>query len=270
MLKDRKSTKIILLMIVIVLMFVPGFRIFHMRGGLMRDKNLDCIDLHYENIGMLHAEAVSGDIEIIYDETMDGIHIEAEHGSSNIGGSNNNLTIKTVSDDIRITFGPESIDEIRASSVSGEITARGTTLDTLDLSTTSGSIDVNGGKIESALSLSSTSGSMDIYGIDTENLYASVKSGSLEINSIDADNMTLTTISGGIDVMDSKSEDVRITSTSGSTKLMAMDEYVIEYSTTTGKITAGGKTLKGNGIFGTDLSPMKINFRSTSGNLEII
>ena len=269
MLKDRKSTKIILLVLVIVLMLIPGFRIFHLRGGLMRESRLTTVSKHYTNLGALHIETKSGNIYIDYNDEMTGVSIEATNASAN-DGNTSNIILSTIADDIYIKLGKDAVEEIRAESVSGSIYVNDAKLDILDLTTVSGDIEISATEIEKDLTLSSTSGSIDVNGTSSNKLYASVKSGDLDITDSNADNLILTAISGDMDIMDTDAEEVRLNTTSGSITFDSRDEYYLEYSSVSGAVETERGKYKGNGILGNEDSTQKILFKSTSGNLEIL
>ena len=270
MLKDRKSTKIILLIIVIVLMLIPGFRIFHLRGGLMRESRLTTVSMHYVNLGALHIKTTSGNIYIESDEDITGVTLNATNASSN-DGNTSNIILSTVSDDIHITVGSNyPVSEIRAENVSGNIMVDGVLLDVLDLSTLSGNIEVYNATVNEDLTLASTSGSIDVNGTTSEKLYTSVKSGDLCIDGAEADSLVLTSISGDMEIINTEAGEVRLTSTSGNTVFHALDDYYLNYSSVSGSVDTEDGIYKGSGLIGNPEASQKILYKSTSGNIEII
>ena len=270
MLKDRKSTKIILLVLVIVLMLIPGFRIFHLRGGLMRESRLTTISRHYASLGALHIKTTSGDIYIDCDDENTGVTLNATNASAN-DGNTSNIILSTVSDDIHVTVGKDhAINEIRAENISGNIFVDGAVLDILDLSTVSGNITVHDAIVDEDLTLSSTSGDMEITGTTSEKLYTSVKSGDLLVDGAATDKLELTSISGDMKVIDTAAEDVRLTTTSGNTIFDADDTYYLDYTSVSGTIDTGNEEYRGTGVMGNPEAEQKILFKTTSGNLEIL
>ena len=270
MLKDRKSTKIILLVLVIVLMLIPGFRIFHLRGGLMRESRLTTISRQYESLGALHIKTTSGNIYIDHVESANGISLEATNASAN-DGNTSNIILSTVSDDIHIRIGKDySVKEIRAENVSGDIYVDGAMLDILDLSTVSGNIIVENAVVSEDLTLASTSGDIDVRGTESEKLYTSVKSGDLKIDGATADRLVLTSISGDMEILNTTAEEVRLTSTSGDTVFEAAPSYYLEYSSVSGAVDTESGRYSGNGLIGNPEAEQKILFKSTSGNLDIL
>ena len=270
MLKDRKSTKIILLVLVIVLMLIPGFRIFHLRGGLMRESRLTTVSSHYVDLGALHIKTTSGNIYIDHDDNATGISLEATNASAS-DGNTSNIILSTVSDDIHIKVGSDhSVKEIRAENVSGDIHVNGAMLDVLDLSTISGNIIVENAIVSEDLTIASTSGDIDVRGTESEKLYTSVKSGDLKIEGATADRLVLTSISGDMEIMNTAADEVRLTSTSGDTVFDAASTYSLEYSSVSGSVDTGSGNYKGSGLIGNPDATQKILFKSTSGNLDFI
>lgn len=269
MIKDSKAIKILILIIIVLIAFIPGIRSYLKRGENVKIEKVEEkeISTTFTGKNKISVYTSSGDLYILEDPGIEGIFVETGKASI-LEAEDGSMSVRNTDADITLRIGRNAPEEIHVTTTSGDIEADGINFETLNIYTSSGDITITDSNA-SNLTMTNLSGNTLISFGKADGIYHTGTSGTLELRSLEADNIVITSISGKGSIEDVCSEKISITTTSGEYEIYGIEDFYLDHRTTEADLILPDAVLSGAGFYGDPESTTTIKFASATGKLII-
>ncbi|MBR5372013.1 MAG: DUF4097 family beta strand repeat protein [Oscillospiraceae bacterium] len=251
----------------------------HAFGFMQDDVKEDTISL--ESVSEMQIDMTSADIKILRGEENALHYVMSESLVPEISQNSGKLTViqpkhtgikfgSSTKNRVEITLDQKTIDTLDISLTSGDIEIDGFSIDG-SISTTSGDICVKNAEEGGVLELEATSGDITLKDSSFRRITKDQSSGETEMDHVTADSISFEATSGDLTVRSSKIGDAEIECTSGDIQLELIgseEDYSYECACTSGSVEigetkAGKKLQKKNG------GPHSFKAETTSGDITV-
>ena len=251
----------------------------HAFGFMHEDVKEDTVSL--ESVSEMQIDMTSADITILRGEENALHYVMSESLVPEISQNSGKLTViqpkhtgikfgSSTKNRVEITLDQKTIDTLNISLTSGDIEIDGFSIDG-SISTTSGDICVKNAEEGGTLELEATSGDITLKDSTFRRITKDQSSGETEMDHVTADSVQLEATSGDLTVRRSKIGNAELECTSGDIRLELIgseEDYNYDCSCTSGSVEIGG-TKAGKKYQRDNHAPYSFHADATSGEIAV-